>query len=212
MRRTMAQATAHETVLSGCVAHSTTYGVATTIQNVEEQESTLCGLHAEANKVWKDDNDVIFSHLLRYDSQLAGFITSAEGTLQGKCEEIWRCVHSLMETANISPQKSLALALQTLDWLPTIPWDLSYCTGTPMMLAYGPELYELQSWSAAGGANYLLDSHAQAANLLSRKLAGMYNGVGPDDPSPSRAASPADSATLNSPVWVPPRSIVFVSF
>ena len=57
-----------------------------------------------------------------------------------------------------------------------------------MMFAYGPELYELQSWSTAGDANYLLDSHAQATNLLSCKLVCMYNRVGPDDPNPSRAA------------------------
>ena len=120
----MHHATAHETVLLGHVAHSTAYRVAMTIQNVEEWESTLHGLCAETNKTWKDASDVIFSHLLRYDSQLVGFITSAEGTLWDKCEEIWRHVHSLTEKVNISPQTSLALALQILDWLPTIPWDL----------------------------------------------------------------------------------------
>ena len=160
MHCTVAWAKAHESVL---------YRVAMTIQNVEEWESTLHGLCAKANKAWKDANDVIFSHLLRYDYQLVGFITSAEGTLQDKCEEIWRCIHSLAETTNISPQTSLALALQILDWLPTTPWDLSYHAGIPMMFAYGPELYELQSWSTAEDANYLLDSHTQDANLLSHK-------------------------------------------
>ena len=111
-----------------------------------------------------------------------------------------------METANISPQTSLTLALQTLDWLLTIPWDLSYCMGIPMMFTYGPELDELQSWSTAGDVNYLLYSHAQAANLLSCKLAHMYNGAGPDDPSLSRAASPTSAATLNSPAHSPTRS------
>ena len=138
--------------------------------------------------------------------QLVGFITSVEDTLWDKREEILRHFHSLAETANISLQTSLALALQTLDWLPTIPWDLSYCAGIPMMFAYGPELYELQSWSAAGDVNYLLDSCAQATNLLSRKLACMCDGAGPDDPSPSRAASPTSSAMLNSPTHSPTRS------
>ena len=46
MHYAVAQATAHETVLLGCVAHSATYGVATTIQNAEKWESILCGLHA----------------------------------------------------------------------------------------------------------------------------------------------------------------------
>ena len=115
MHHTMAQAMAHETVLLGCVACSTAYRFATTIQNAEEWESTLCG-HAEANKVWKDANDVIFSHLLRYDSKLVGFITSAEGS------------------------------------------------------------------------------------LLSHKLACMYNVEGPDDPSPSRAASPVLNYLAHSPI------------
>ena len=97
--------------------------------------------------------------------------------LQDKCE-IWRCIHHLVEAANISPQTSLALAIQALDWLPTIPCDLSYCVGIPVMFAYGLELYQLQSWSAAGDMSYLLDSHAQTTNLLSHKLACRYNGVG----------------------------------
>ena len=79
-------ATAHETVLSGHVAHSATYGVTTTIQKAEEWELTLHGLCKEANKAWKDANDVIFSHLLKYDSELATFVTSAEDT--NKHEEI----------------------------------------------------------------------------------------------------------------------------
>ena len=199
MHHVIAQAMAHETVLSGHVAHSSAYRVAMTIQNAKERESTLCGLHTEANKAWKDASDVIFSHLL-------SFITSAEDTLWDKCEEIWRHVHSLGETANISPQTSLALALQTLDWLPTIPWDFSYHVGITMTFTYSPELYELQSWSTAGDANYLLDSQAQAANLLSRKLTCMCDGVGPDDPSPSKAASPTSSAVLNSPAHLPTRS------
>ena len=75
-----------------------------------------------------------------------------------------------------------------------------------MMFAYGPELYELQSWSTAGDANYFLDSHIQAGILLSHKMACMCDGAGPNDPSPSRAASPAGSAVLNSPAHSPGRS------
>ena len=74
----MAQATAHETVLSRCLVCSTTYAVATTILKSEEQESTLHRLHKEANKAWKDANDIIISHLLKYDSKLATFLNSAK--------------------------------------------------------------------------------------------------------------------------------------
>ena len=203
---TTAQATAHETVLSGCVAHSTTYGFTTTIQKAEVWESTLCGVHEEANKAWKDANDIIFSHLLKYNSDLATFLTSAEDTLRNKHEEIWRCIHSFTETANFSPQAGLSLALQVLNWLPNIPWDLSYHVGIPMMFAYGPELYELRSWGAAGDGNFYLDSHAQAAKLLFHKLAHMHSGACPDALSPNRIASPANSAALCSPMPSPSRS------
>ena len=206
MCHTAAQATPHETVLSGCVAHSAAYAVATTIQKAKEQESTLHGLHKEANKAWKDANDIIFSNLLKYDSELATFLTSEEDTLRNKCEETWRHIHSLAETVNFSPQAGLSLALQVLNWLPNIPWDLSYHAGIPMMFAYGPELYELWSWGTAGDGDFHLDSHAQAANLLSHKLACMYSRVGPHTPSPNRIASPAGSATIHSPRPSPSRS------
>ena len=75
---------------------------------------TLCGLCEEADKVWKEANDIIFSDLLRYDLELATFISSVEDALKNKCDEIWKCVHSLMEVINYSPQTSLSLALQIL--------------------------------------------------------------------------------------------------
>ena len=206
MHHATAQATAHETVLSGRVARSAAYGVTTTTQKAEEWESTLRGLHEEANKAWKDANDIIFSHLLKYNSELATFLTSAEDTLRNKCEEIWRCVHSLAETANFSPQIGLSLVLQVLNWLPNIPWDLSYRASIPMMFAYSPELYELWSWGVAGDGDFHLDSHAQAANLLSHKLARMYSGAGPHAPNSNRIASHAGSATLHSPRPSPSRS------
>ena len=124
-----AQATAHKTINAGSMAHSATYGIATATQTDEEQESSMCRLCFEANQAWKDANEVIFSHLLKYDTQLVAFISAAQGTLQAKCDEIWRCVHSLADTTNIPHRICLPLALQTLDQLPAIPWDLSYHAG-----------------------------------------------------------------------------------
>ena len=157
-----AKATTHETVLSRCLICSAAYAVAATTQQAEEWESTLHRLRDEANKVWKDANDVIFSHLLKYDSELANFLNSAEDALRNKCNEIWRCIYSLAQVTNCSPQASLTLVLQTLNWLPSIPWDLFYHVGIPMMFAYSPDLYELHSWG-----DVLLDNHARATNLLS---------------------------------------------
>ena len=56
------------------------------------------------------------------------------------------------------------------------------------MFAYGPESYDFQTWSTAGDGDYLLDN-----NALAIKLVCMAGRAGLDDPSPSRAASPASS-------------------
>ena len=93
-----------------------------------------------------------------------------------------------------------------LNWLPSIPLDLSYCAGIPMMFTYGPELYELQSWGAAGDGELLLDNHTQATNLLSHKLAHMHGGVGPNKASPSSIASPASSGAPHSSASSCPRN------
>ena len=58
--RTIAQATAHDMVLSRCLVCSTAYAVATATQQAEEWETTLLRFHEEANKAWKDTNDIIF--------------------------------------------------------------------------------------------------------------------------------------------------------
>ena len=119
LHHAVAQATAHETIDVGCMAHSATFGVATATQTDQEHESSLRRLRAEANQAWKDTNKVIFSHLLRYDPSW-----QPSSLLQ-------RHVHSLVDTANIPHRICLPLALQTLDQLPAIPWNLSYCAGIP---------------------------------------------------------------------------------
>ena len=179
-----AQAAAHETINAGCMACSATFGVGTATQTDEECESSMHRLRAKANQAWKDANEVIFSHLLKYDTQLAAFISTTEGTLQAKHDEIWRHIHSLADTANIPHRICLPMALQTLDQLPAIPWDLNYHVGIPLMFANSPESYDFQTWSAARDGEYLLDNDTQATNLLSCKLARMADGAGPDDPSP----------------------------
>ena len=63
-----------------------------------------------------------------------------------------------------------------------------------MMFAYGPELYELQTWGAAGDRGFHLDNHIWAANLLFHKLAHIHGRVGSARASPSRVTSPASSA------------------
>ena len=184
-----AKATTHKIVLSRYQACSTAYGVATATQQAKQWKLTLHRLCKEANKAWKGTSDVTFSHLLKYDSELANFPNSAEDALKNKCDEIWGHVQSLVEAMNCSPQTSLSLALQILHWLPSIPWDLSYCRGIPTMFAYGPKLYELQTWGATGDGGFHLDNNAQATNLLFHKLAHIHGGAG----SPARFCSKTPS-------------------
>ena len=75
-----------------------------------------------------------------------------------------------------------------------------------MMFAYGPELYKVQAWGAAGDGELLLDNHARATNLLSCKLACMHGEAGSNKPSPSRVASPTSSGAHQSPASSHPRT------
>ena len=107
-------------------------------------------------------------------TELANFLNSAEDALKDKCDEIWGRTQSFTEATNCSPQTGLSLVLQIVCGLPSIPLDLSYHAGIPTMFAYGPELYELQAWGAAGDRAFHLDNHARATNLLSHKLACIH--------------------------------------
>ena len=80
-----AQATAHETINARCMAHNAAFSAITTNQPDVDCKEFLHQFHAEADQAWKDTNDIIFSH---HDAQLAAFITTAEGTLQAKQDEI----------------------------------------------------------------------------------------------------------------------------
>ena len=201
-----AQGTTHEIVLSGHQAHSTAYGVAVAIQQAEQQELTLYGLCEEANKAWKDTNDVIFSHLLKYDSELANFLNSAKDALKNKHDEIWGHVQSLVEATNCSPQMGLSLVLQILHWLLSISWDLSYHVGIPMMFAYSPELYELQTWGVTGDGGFHLDTYTWATNLLSHKLVCINGGASSGRDSSSGVTSPTGLVAPHSSTSSPARS------
>ena len=102
-----AQATAQETIDVGCMAHNAAFSTITANQTDQKHQHSLCQFCTEADQAWKDTNDVIFSHQLRYDSQLAAFISTTEKTLQTKWDEIWRCVHNIAEVAGLSPDACL---------------------------------------------------------------------------------------------------------
>ena len=94
----MAQATAHETINAGHMAHE-----AAGIQNVPNPDvgghkRIWQQLTTEADQVWKDTNDVLLSHQLRYDAELVEFIAETERTLWAKRMEIWGCVICIAES------------------------------------------------------------------------------------------------------------------
>ena len=45
-----------------------------------DHEKFLHKFHTEADQVWKDRNEIIFSYQLKYDAQLVAFITTVDGT------------------------------------------------------------------------------------------------------------------------------------
>ena len=204
-----AQATAHETINAGRMVHNAPFSTITANQPDTDCKEFLCQFHTEADQAWKDTNDAIFSHQLKYDAQLAAFITTAEGTPQAKQDEIWSHIHSITEAAGLPNKACLSLALKILEKLPTVPLDLSYHTAIPRMLAYCLESYAFQAWSTTGDGDYQLDNCTRVASVLSSKLVLVAGRADLDGPNPGRAASPtgsASSAMPCSPVCSPSHS------
>ena len=77
----------------------------------KKHEKTLQTFCREADQAWKDTNNVVFKHQLRYDSQLAGFITLAKGILQEKQDEVWECMQSLVDMAGMPQDTYFHLVL-----------------------------------------------------------------------------------------------------
>ena len=150
-------------------------------------------LTVEADQAWKDTNDILLSHQLRYDAELTEFITEVEGILQAKRAEIWGHVTCIAKTAHLSPEAGLCLTLHIVESLPTIPVNLCFCGVIPMLLAYCPESYSLQTWDPTGDRDYFLDADARVSGMLSRKLAHIQGGAPVDSCSPHRVPSPAVS-------------------
>ena len=150
-------------------------------------------LTAEADQAWKDTNDVLLSHQLKYDAELTEFITEIERILQAKCMEIWDHVTCIAETAHLSPEAGLHLPLHIVESLPTIPVNLCFCGMIPMLLAYCLESYSLQTWDPVGDGDYLLDADAWVSDILSRKLACIQGSAPMDSHSPHHAPSPDGS-------------------
>ena len=171
MHHAMAQATAHETINVGWMARNVAYSILPEGQAQDKKhEETLQQLCAEADKAWKDTNNLVFNHQLHYNGELLAFISNTKRTLQEKQDEVWGHIHRLVDIEGVPHNTCLSLALQVLDKLLTVPIDLSYHMLIPMMLAYGPESYAYQTWSKDGGETSALSGEARASYVLTWKL------------------------------------------
>ena len=101
------------------------------------------------------------------------------------------------------PLTCLSMLLQILQWLPSIPWDLSFYMGVPSMFAYGQEVYELHPWGGMGDGEFNLNTDTHAISLLTQKLAELCDGAGSDKVPPSKGPSftglTAPQCTASSP-------------
>ena len=180
----VAQATAHETINRGCMEKGTAYNILMSANAPDKKlEKTLRKLHREANQAWKDTNNVVYEHQLRYDLQLAGFIMSTKEMLQAKWDEVWECMQNFVDMEGMPQVTCLCLALQVLKLLPNILLDISFHAPFPMMLAYGPESYSSQAWLENEEETYALGENSRASHILSKKLEWMASR------SPSQAHS-----------------------
>ena len=105
-----AQATAHETINAGCVAHEVA-GICNMLNpDVGGHESIWQQLTMEVDQVWKDTNDILLSHPLSYmlSSQNS---SQTERTLWAKCTEIWGHITCITKTAHLSLEAGLHLTL-----------------------------------------------------------------------------------------------------
>ena len=158
-----------------------------------------------ADQAWKDTNDILFSHQLKYDAELTKFITGIERILQGKCMEIWDHITCITEAAHLSLEAGLCLTLHIVESLPTIPVDLCFHGMIPMLLTYCPEFHSHQTWDPAGDRDYLLDADAWVLGVLLRKLAQIQGSTPMDSHSPCCAPSPAGSTgSIGSGASLPP--------
>ena len=65
MHHTMAQTTAHETINTGQMAWNTAYSILPDGHALDKKhEETLQQLPIEADKAWKDTNNMVFNHQL----------------------------------------------------------------------------------------------------------------------------------------------------
>ena len=123
MHHAAAQATAYETINRWCMERGAAYNVLISANAPDKKcQRTLRKLCKEANQAWKDTNNVVYKHQLRYDWQLAGFITPTEGVLQAKWDEILEHMQNLMDMGVMSLDTCLCLAVQVFQLLLTSRW------------------------------------------------------------------------------------------
>ena len=161
-----AQASAQEAINAGCIAHAPAFTRASATQSVPEVDEALKKLCTDANQSWKDTNDLLFNHLLKYDHLLGEYLTESGRALQAKQEQIWACTQAVANTIGMSPETHLGLALNMLEHLPTTPPGLSFMSGIPLMMTYSPEALTYQA-EGIEACTFQLNEDSTAAVVLS---------------------------------------------
>ena len=116
------QGMVHETLTLGHSAGEAAYSAIMWDRVPDDKcEATTRCLHSEADVAWKEMHEVMYSHQLHYDGQLATFLMDAETALNNMRGKVWDAICTLVENEGIMFDACLGLMLQVLNLLLQIP-------------------------------------------------------------------------------------------
>ena len=134
-----------------------------------EIDTTLQRLQVEANQSWQDTNNLLLSHLLKYDQLLTDYLADMGTTIQAKREEVWECTWTVVDAIAMSLQAHLSLALDMLERLPTTPTGLAFTSRIPLLMVHSPEALAYQGEGMGSNDFQLLESSTVVV-VLNQKL------------------------------------------
>ena len=185
------QGMVHETLTLGHSAQEATYSAIMQYRVPDdEHEATTHCLCSEADVTWKEMHEVMYSHQLHYDGQLATFLVYAEMALDDMRGEVWDAIRALAENEGITFDACLGLMLQMLNLLPQIPIGISFLMQIPLTITYCPESSVYRRWHPEQGGVSPLHKEIRVSCTLSKVLGGVTHQPsesvgGPSSPVPS---------------------------
>ena len=152
----------------------------------------------EANQSWRDTNNLLLTHLLKYDWLLVDYLADAGKTVQAKWEEVWECTQTIADALGMSPHAHLGLALDMLECLPTTPAGLSFSSGIPRLMTHSPEALAYQG-EGLESSNYHLLKDSTTVAILNQNLQQLLTVPATVLQDADMSASPKNSAPLPEP-------------